>query len=194
MFIKDGKRFNPYATQVVNGVTYRGNILKFPEVVASLGITEVPDPVPPADYSEDTYFRTETEDAPYVIYEKKPQEQLAKVRKAKVHAARDNLLDTGGCKVEVSNGVFKWFHTDVASKLQQLTLAVLGNNLPAGISWKTMDGSFVTLTPPMVSKVLAAQVARENQVYTVAEQKAVDSTDINTGWPERYVKPEEGMV
>ena len=76
MFIKDGKRFNPYATHEFDGVVYRGNILKFPAVVASLGITEIPEPDVPVDYDPDLYFRTEQDDAPYVVYTKKSQEQI----------------------------------------------------------------------------------------------------------------------
>ena len=46
----------------------------------------IPDPQPPEDYSEETYFRTEQDDAPYVVYTRKSDEYLlerAKERKLK---------------------------------------------------------------------------------------------------------------
>ena len=39
-------------------------------------LTEIPEPQTPTDYSEDLYYRTEQEDAPYVVYERKPEEQI----------------------------------------------------------------------------------------------------------------------
>ena len=74
MFIRDNKRFNIYASATIAGVTYPN--FTSPELRTQLGITEIPDPTPPADYTEETYFRTEQDDAPYVVYTKKSQEQL----------------------------------------------------------------------------------------------------------------------
>lgn len=74
MYIKDSKRFNIYASAEIDGVTYPNfadHVLR-----TSLGITEIPDPTPPDDYSDETYYRTEQDDAPYVVYTKKSEEQL----------------------------------------------------------------------------------------------------------------------
>ncbi len=49
--------------------------LNSPEIRARANVVEIPDPPPPADFSEDTYFRTEKDDAPYVVYTLRPQEQ-----------------------------------------------------------------------------------------------------------------------
>ena len=43
-------------------------------------------PIPPADYSDETYYRTEQDDAPYVIYTKKSDEQIAQMQQAKTNA------------------------------------------------------------------------------------------------------------
>ena len=74
MFIRDNKRFNIYASSTIEGVTYP-NFLS-PELRDALGITEIVEPEPPVDYTPETYFRTEQDTAPYVVYEKKSQEQL----------------------------------------------------------------------------------------------------------------------
>ena len=84
MFIKDNKRFNPYATIEHNGVVYQGNVLSFPSVVAELGITEVPEPPVPEDYSPDYYFREEVAEAPYVVYTPKSPEQVRQARLARI--------------------------------------------------------------------------------------------------------------
>lgn len=80
MFINaQGKRINPYAPIEIDGVRY-------PRYPMEL-LTEIPDPVPPEDYSDETYYRTEQDDAPYVIYTKKSDEQIAQIQQAKTNAA-----------------------------------------------------------------------------------------------------------
>lgn len=59
------------------------------------GIMEIADPTPPADYSEETYFRTEQDSAPYVVFTKKPDEMIEKARQSKVNQeALDYLKST----------------------------------------------------------------------------------------------------
>lgn len=50
------------------------------------GVVEIPDPVPPADYSDELYYRTEQDDAPYVVFTRKSDEQIAALNKAKLDA------------------------------------------------------------------------------------------------------------
>jgi hypothetical protein len=69
--------------------------LDTPEIRQRAGVIEIADPVPPADYSDETYYRTEQDDAPYVIYTKKSDEQLAQIADSKaLAAAKQHLLDT----------------------------------------------------------------------------------------------------
>lgn len=83
------KRVNIYAP-------YAGfSKLDTPEIRSRAGVTEIADPVPPADYSDETYYRTEQEDAPYVIYTKKSDEQLERLADDKaLAAAKQHLVDT----------------------------------------------------------------------------------------------------
>ena len=143
---------------------------------------EVADPAPPADFSDDTYYRTEQEDAPYVVYTKKSDEQIQAARWTKIKAKRDELTDNGGCLV---GG--KWFHTDTKSKQQQMALTMLGANIPADLQWKTMDGSFVTMTQTLAAQLFAAQITREQTIFAHAEALKADiNADIDAGWPARY--------
>jgi hypothetical protein len=163
---------------------YKGfSRLDTPAIRETAGLIEIPDPTPPADYSDETYYRTETGDRmpPYVVFTKKSAEQLAQLRTAKLKQIRDDLTENGGCLV---GG--KWFHTDVKSKQQQMALTMAGMSLPDNLQWKTMDGSFVTMTPALATELFAAQLAREATIFAICQAKQQDDTPINEGWPERY--------
>jgi len=120
----------------------------------------------------------------------------------KIKALRDSLSDTGGYMVVVG-GVSKWFHSDQKSKTQQLALARKADKAKAdnedmsvpftGNSgmWKTMDGSFVPMSPALAIEIADAAEVQEGELYVVAEtHKAMmmaDSDPLNydytTGWP-----------
>ena len=145
-------------------------------------LDEIPEPQPPEDYTEATYFRTEQDDAPYVVYTRKSDETIASARWEAIKIIRDDLTLNGGCLVDGY-----WFHTDVYSKQQQMALMMLGQDLPQALQWKTMSGDFVTLTPALVSQLFSAQVTREQDIFAIAETKRTDDSDIHAGWPARYV-------
>ena len=94
-----GKRFNPYATHIVNDVTYAGNILQFPDAVAFLGVREI-DESPfvsvPEDFSEhpEYYYVQETEDVPYVVYTRKSEEQISQLIADKAILTAREYLDS----------------------------------------------------------------------------------------------------
>lgn len=184
MFIKDGKRINinaPYTT--AEGVTHV-NLLD-PILREQEGVTEIAEPTPPEGYSAEFYFRTEQDDAPYVVYTRKSDEAIAAVRWEKIKGIRDNLLFNGGCKVLVE-GVAKWFHSDVHSKVQQMSLVMTGENLPQNLQWKTMDGSFVTMTPAIATQLYQAQITKEMTIFAIAEAKRLDNSSLSEGWPEVF--------
>jgi hypothetical protein len=156
-------------------------------------VIEIADPTPPADYDADLYYRTEQNDAPYVIYTKRPAEQIAASRWNKIKAKRDELTDNGGCLV---GG--KWYHSDPKSKQQWERMANKANKLDMldtdpytiggqQVSWKTMDGTKVPLTAGIIRSVVDAMELREAIIFNTGETlKANLNADINTGWPARY--------
>lgn len=77
IYIRNGKRFNIYAPQTINEVTYPDFCSA--GVQAALGITMVAPPEPPVDFSYDIYTVIEQDDPPYVVYTKKSDEQLAEL-------------------------------------------------------------------------------------------------------------------
>ena len=154
------------------------------EIRAELGVVEIPDPIPPEDFSDDLYYRTEQDDAPYVVWTRKSDEQIAAVRWAKIKQLRDELTEDGGCLV-----AGKWFHSDVKSKQQQMALVMMGASIPSNLQWKTLDGSFVVMTQLLAAELFAAQAAREQAIFARAELLKTDPTaDITKGWPARYTK------
>lgn len=107
---------------------------------------------------------------------------------ARIKAHRDQ------CKAEGVKVGDKWFHSDVDSRIQQLALVMMGANVPP-VAWKTMDGSFATMSQALAGQIFQATAARDMAVFSAAEQHraAVNaSTDplsyqFTAGWPAGYV-------
>lgn len=107
---------------------------------------------------------------------------------ARIMAFRDTFRKTSGYLVGV-----KWFHSDDYSKQQQMALVMLGASLPP-VEWKTMDGSFVTMTPALAAQVFGAAVASDQAVFTQAEvhraamlaSASPETYDFTTGWPQAF--------
>lgn len=103
--------------------------------------------------------------------------------------AERNRRKAGGVKVGA-----KWFHSDDASRIQQLALVMMGAGLPAGLQWKTMDGSFITMTPALAQQVFTGQAASDQAIFAVAEghRVAMEASadpaayDHSTGWPKVF--------
>ena len=92
--ISDTQRsINIYARYVsANGTKY-ANLLD-PTVRAAAGVVEIADPQPPEDYSADTYYRSEQDDAPYVVFTKKPDDQIMAIMQQKYTAALESYYDS----------------------------------------------------------------------------------------------------
>lgn len=88
MFIdKNEKRINIHAPHTDEDGVRHPNMLD-PAVRERLGIVEIADPVAPDDYSDDLYYRTEQDDAPYVVFTRKPQEMIDATLLARAKASR----------------------------------------------------------------------------------------------------------
>lgn len=91
-----------------------------------------------------------------------------------------------------------WFHSDQKSRTQQLGLVLLGQNIPAGLQWKTLTYSpqpvFVTMTPALAQAIVQATAASDTAVFTAAEvhRMAMEASehpeqyDATGGWPPSF--------
>lgn len=86
-----------------------------------------------------------------------------------IKAERDRRTQQGGYQV-----AGKWFHSDTFSRTQQMGLVMMGDNIPAGLQWKTMDGSFVVMTPSLAQQVFAAAAQSDAAIFAFAEQLKVE--------------------
>lgn len=106
-----------------------------------------------------------------------------------IKAIRDNRNQTGGYQA-----LGKWFHSDTFSRSQQLGLVIMGDNIPPGIQWRTMDGSYIEMTPAVAQDIFRAAAAQDGAIFQHAEwlKSQVDSSetptsiDITLGWPPTY--------
>lgn len=104
----------------------------------------------------------------------------------KIKSLRDLKLTTGG-----TPAANKWWHSDTKSQIQQLGFVLMGQNIPPGIKWKTMDGTWVEMTPTVAGQIFAAAAVQDQALFAYAEtlKAQVDasndpgSIDITAGWP-----------
>lgn len=134
----------------------------------------------------------------YVGYEEgeeAPAPDLTARRAAKwaeIKAHRDRLSDEGGYSVTVG-GVTKWFHSNLKSQTQQICLVLAGANVPP-VPWKTMDGTFVTMSPQWAAAIYQAAMAKEAAIFAVAEAHRAamealpnpEAYDFSGGWPQAF--------
>ena len=112
--------------------------------------------------------------------------QVRELMAHKIQLERDRRMQYGGY---VLDG--KWFHSDSKSRSQQQALFLLGSNLPAGLQWKTMEGSFVAMTSQLAQRLLAASMASDIAIFEAAEahRSAMEASadpsayDFTSGWP-----------
>lgn len=114
------------------------------------------------------------------------QAKAAKWEAIKAH--RDRLSDTGGYLVDG-----KWFHSDGKSKTQQLSLFIMGAQVPA-VQWKTMSGEFVTMTQSLAAQIFQAAAQQDMALFAAAEthRAAMETSadpalyDFSAGWPATF--------
>ncbi len=96
----------------------------------------------------------------------------------------------------------KWFHSDMVSRTQQLGLLALGQNIPAGLMWRTMDGSSILMTPTLAQQILQAASVQDTAMFDfrgkliAALGKMSDpwTVDLTAGWPPIYQDGTPGFV
>lgn len=111
---------------------------------------------------------------------------------------------SGGFKVMVGSS-YRWFHSDVDSRIQHLGLKDKARDLISGggvmtdkltilgqiVKWKTMDGSFIDVTAQIAFDIVSSAGDLDAQLFSVAEmhKAAMEASanpasyDFTAGWP-----------
>lgn len=96
----------------------------------------------------------------------------------------------GGYKIDTN-----WYHSDQTSKIQQMGLVLLGQSMPTNLMWKTMQGTFVQMTPALAQQIFQMAAYTDGQLFAVAEglkqqvsSQGYDLTTFNptVGWPQAF--------
>lgn len=147
------------------------------------------------DYASQAFALSRIENDGHVEHQlpvASPEEITATKKLSKwleIKAERDRRTNVGGFYVDG-----KWFHSDQKSRTQQLGLVMLGSSIPSGLMWKTMDGSFVTMTPSLAQQILVAGATSDRAIFAAAESHkaameiSTDTSiyDFSSGWPPTY--------
>lgn len=178
----------------LNEVSYPFNWLSLasPDEILALGLTEVTTSGTAGDpryydNSEVTLNGVRT-----ITATRKSAEAIKALIWQDIQAIRDAKVGEG-YKVVVET-VDKWFHSDPSSRIQQLGLVMLGANIPPGLQWKTMDGTFITMTQTLAGEILTAAATSDTTIFAVAEahkaamtaEEFPETYDFTTGWPTTY--------
>lgn len=105
-----------------------------------------------------------------------------------IQAERDRRK-SGGVKIGEN-----WYHSNDTSRIQHLGLIMFGSNMPTGIMWKTMNGTFVEMTPQLAQQLFSTVAALDIAIFAQAEihkasmYASPDPISYNylTGWPLIY--------
>lgn len=190
MFRLNGKKINIDQDLTIGegaeAITYPAASLLNADLRAEIGIEEVDDPVRPDDR---LFYVYENEDGSYRT-EPKPRDQITAPVWEQIKGKRDGVK-SGGVKVGD-----KWFHTDDASRIQHMALSMMGAAIPAGLQWKTMDGSFVVMTQALAGQVFQGVALLDMQAFAKAEEhraamNAAENPfeyDFSAGWPQTYAE------
>lgn len=113
--------------------------------------------------------------------------------------AKREACQKGGVPIIVDEHI-RWFHSDDPSRIQHLSLLMMGENIPPNLMWKTMNkhtetnDQFVVITPSIVTQIFHAIASHDIAVFAIAEQHRIqmesspdpDNYDFSAGWPETY--------
>lgn len=105
-----------------------------------------------------------------------------------IKAERDKRK-AGGVKVVV-DGADKWFHSDDPSRIQHIGLVMMGVNIPPNLQWKTMDGTFVTMTQTLANQIFQAVSIADQTIFAKAEQLKAEMEALTD--PSTFVVEQDG--
>lgn len=124
----------------------------------------------------------------YVEYVPTPYSATREEMWQQIKAERERRK-SGGVLVEG-----KWFHTDPDSRIQHIGLTIMGAGIPAGLMWKTMDGTFIAMTQTLAGQIFQAVALADQHNFANAETHRMitealldlNNYDFSSGWMPVY--------
>jgi hypothetical protein len=138
------------------------------DVIGIIGVTEVYPPLGPYESygpASDSAIVNHELTRTYSVIRESNAEIVAK-KSAELRSIRDFKKKNDGYVVGAHR-----FHSDPDSRTQQLGLVLMGAGIPAGLQWKTMNGTFVTMTQALAGQILQAAAAHDIALFTCCEIK-----------------------
>ena len=148
MFLRNGLRFDAMIEHVIDGEKFASGAFKDPTVRDRFGVTIAAEPLPPADYSEDTYTAEVIDPAPYVVYTRRSDAEISVIIKSRIptvvtmRQARLALLASG--------------------LLPTVNAAVAGGDEATKITWEF--SSEVQRSNPLITTLAAALALTDSQL------------------------------
>ena len=122
-------------------------------------------------------------------------EEIAADRAAKIATSWERIKNERDRRKSLGVKVgAHWYHSDADSRIQQLSLFVMGASVPP-VQWKTLTLSpppvFVTMTQAIAGGIFLNTAASDAAVFAAAETHRIameasstpESYDFSTGWP-----------
>lgn len=124
----------------------------------------------------------------------------AELQASYISASKDKMWECIKHKREfcMAGGYFvsgKWFHSDIPSRIQQLGLVALKENIPENLQWKTMDGTFILMTPELAMSIFVNTAISDTIIFRIAEvhnatmrssTEDASNYDFMKNWPQTY--------
>jgi hypothetical protein len=87
-----------------------------------------------------------------------------------------------------------WFHSDIESRIQFVSLKLMGTNIPADLQWKTMSGDFVLMNKLLANSIFEALINLDINTFANSKEHESlcklsddpESYDFSSGWSQTY--------
>jgi hypothetical protein len=115
------------------------------------------------DFSDDLYYRTEQDEAPYVIYTRKSDEQIAQVMLARAKVQRQAAVDA----LKVTTAAGNEFDGDEVSqgRMARAILALQATQTPK-VKWVLANNTPVEITVGELTEALALAGAAQAAIWS----------------------------
>ena len=173
-----------YTTDSMGVYTGPQQISKYAAIPKGSSFTPPPPDAPIVQLQGETWVVLETYPEPYVA----PLAERQAPAWERIKAERDRRKVLG---VKVGD---HWYHSDADSRIQQISLFVMGASVPP-IQWKTLTTTpppvFVTMTQTIAAGIFQNTAASDAAIFAAAETHRIameasptpETYDFTGGWP-----------